>query len=823
MASANPNTESVPERRRAKSMLKNYYSLAAGDNEAANPLHINSPHFNPDMYISKLIKERSLTDLMDHEREIHKEIQSLDSDMQTLVYENYNKFISATDTIRKMKNDFKRMEDEMDGLATNMESITTFSGQISNTLRDRRQQITKLASVHTLLKKLQFLFELPARLNKCIEDGLYSQAVRYYLKAEKVLLQYQHMPSFHGIQMDCNDIVTQLKAKLRVQFRMKEATARQLTESLDLLLQLQEPAEDLCQEFLDHADQKLREDLSVLERQVRLQAQEETPLLPSQLERPAQAYMDSPVDVLEFIDFGCNNFLTNICLVIASYNDMFINRIQDDIDHESTSQFDTIALNKLVNFVMALMNNYFHIVERRIELEKETDDTTILVRALDRFHRRLQAMNSLLPDTDFARTGTDIVSKAGRSKCLSSLETLKRHFADCLTDIRQSLITGKPTSQREGSGPNLSDLLHSAEAVILEQLRTVLSNLQAFLQSDITFSTKHYFRDQFCNEHVRETVVLGFFRHVNEIALEFCDSLHERSSSPPPLLLILSRMCVDFESSTINTMVALTDEYFETDNHSGLTPASTVCAETKDVAQKLINHYVRVQGLIISQMLRKSVETRDWLNTIEPRTVRAVMKRVVEDVTAMDAQVGQLYEEGTRKERSSDSSRRIQSLSAGRHIRQTWSSYTPSTIDNSLISNIQKLFSERIEFFSSVQFSKVSILTGIIKISLKTFLECVRLRTFGRYGLQQIQVDTHYLQLYLWRFVSDETLVHVLLDEILGSTVHRCLDPDPVLMESSVIIKFKNFHLANLTVHNSCIIRLSMLFVNEGNSTNSDD
>jgi len=39
---------------------------------------------------------------------------------------------------------------------------------------------------------------------------------------------------------------------------------------------------------------------------------------------------------------------------------------------------------------------------------------------------------------------------------------------------------------------------------------------------------------------------------------------------------------------------------------------------------------------------------------------------------------------------------------------------------------------------------------------LQTFLECVRLRTFSRYGLQQIQVDTHYLQLYLWRFVADE-------------------------------------------------------------------
>lgn len=49
--------------------------------------------------------------------------------------------------------------------------------------------------------------------------------------------------------------------------------------------------------------------------------------------------------------------------------------------------------------------------------------------------------------------------------------------------------------------------------------------------------------------------------------------------------------------------------------------------------------FFQVQGLIISQMLRKSVETRDWVNTIEPRNVRAVMKRVVEDTTSIDVQV----------------------------------------------------------------------------------------------------------------------------------------------------------------------------------------
>lgn len=33
---------------------------------------------------------------------LYKQIQTLDSEMQTLIYENYNKFISATETVKKV-------------------------------------------------------------------------------------------------------------------------------------------------------------------------------------------------------------------------------------------------------------------------------------------------------------------------------------------------------------------------------------------------------------------------------------------------------------------------------------------------------------------------------------------------------------------------------------------------------------------------------------------------------------------------------------------------------------------------------------------------
>lgn len=74
-----------------------------------------------------------------------------------------------------MKYDFNQMEESMDLLAKNMDSITSFSEQISTTLQGTRGQIMRLSSVHTLLKKLQFLFKLPNNLKDKINEENYSQ------------------------------------------------------------------------------------------------------------------------------------------------------------------------------------------------------------------------------------------------------------------------------------------------------------------------------------------------------------------------------------------------------------------------------------------------------------------------------------------------------------------------------------------------------------------------------------------------------------------------------------------------------------------------
>lgn len=113
----------------------------------------------------------------------------------------------------------------------------------------------------------------------------------------------------------------------------------------------------------------------------------------------------------------------------------------------------------------------------------------------------------------------------------------------------------------------------------------------------------------------------------------------------------------------LSAQLTTTDELFSIEEYTSseniVTTESEMCNCFQNAAQNLLNHYVRIQGLTVSQMLRKSVETRDWLHTIEPRTVRAVMKRVFEDMTAIDSQVAVLYEDNEGQvDRSSDSSRK---------------------------------------------------------------------------------------------------------------------------------------------------------------------
>ena len=81
------------------------------------------------------------------------DIKTLDSDMQMLVYENYNKFISATETIKKMKSNVEAMDEDMESVRVKMESITLKTTLIDQSLAEKRTKIDKLVRIKRLLNR----------------------------------------------------------------------------------------------------------------------------------------------------------------------------------------------------------------------------------------------------------------------------------------------------------------------------------------------------------------------------------------------------------------------------------------------------------------------------------------------------------------------------------------------------------------------------------------------------------------------------------------------------------------------------------------------
>lgn len=318
-----------------------------------------------------------------------------------------------------------------------------------------------------------------------------------------------------------------------------------------------------------------------------------------------------------------------------------------------------------------------------------------------------------------------------------------------MSSLRLQLATTVRQSDGDSPGPNLNEMISTLYFSVIEKAKGVLQDLLIFLLPDWSFNLKSSYKEIFCVTGIRENLLVVYLRYILETVRNFSDS-----QPPPSLLLILVKVCLEFDHSGIHTLISQADDLYEIDsvNSAELTHETELCEEARMTAQQLIDSYVRSQGLVLSQMLRKSVESRDWLNCLEPRSVRAVMKRVVEELNAIEIVVNELFShqqqsagggagQGSITTASSDSSRKT-------HFRSNW-----SQLDSAFVN---RLFSERIEIFTSVEFNRTSILTGIIKICLKTMLECIRMKTLSKYGLQQIQVDAHYLQMNLWKFVSDE-------------------------------------------------------------------
>mmetsp|Transcript_2658 Transcript_2658/g.5884 ORF Transcript_2658/g.5884 Transcript_2658/m.5884 type:complete len:253 (-) Transcript_2658:160-918(-) len=192
----------------------------------------------------------------------------------------------------------------------------------------------------------------------------------------------------------------------------------------------------------------------------------------------------------------------------------------------------------------------------------------------------------------------------------------------------------------------------------------------------------------------------------------------------------------------------------------------------------LLAAYVELHGRQLSLMVRRSLAATNWLNHKEPRGPRPMCDLMAERLSRAEAEVVQLVEDTGR----------------GRADERKVRDKGGSTYDAGLAletgnveRNLAKIFREKVKVFGTVQFTQANILAAIIGVGLKSLVECVRLQTLGRAGLQQLQLDCHYLRPTLRRYtgVTAAQVVDSLLDEVVNAGVERSVDPS--LLEPPVL------------------------------------
>ncbi|KAJ1397910.1 vacuolar protein sorting-associated protein 51-like protein [Sesbania bispinosa] len=144
-------------------------------------------------------------------------------------------------------------------------------------------------------------------------------------------------------------------------------------------------------------------------------------------------------------------------------------------------------------------------------------------------------------------------------------------------------------------------------------------------------------------------------------------------------------------------------------------------------------------------------------------------------------EVKQILPRGIRKHHRTDSNgSSASSRSNPLREEKLGRSYTQRARSQLLETHLAKLFKQKVEIFTKVEYTQESVITTIVKLCLKSLQEFVRLQTFNRSGFQQIQLDIQFLRIPLREIVEDEAAIDFLLDEVIVATAERCLDPIPL-------------------------------------------
>jgi len=558
------------DNKRVRNLLKTYYGAGIGESEPTvnDPMNIDGPSFNLNTYFENIIKSSTLPQLIAKDNEMVSEIRTLDGDMKTLVYDNYTKFINATDIIKKMKTNVENMEEGMELLSKNMDLITTCSEKINSTLSVRRDRIDQLSGLQKLLKKLQFLTALPSRLNHCLEMQAYNQAVNYYNSNSGILKQYNHIPSFQNIQTECDEIMKNMKVKLYERLSSVSTPKSDVVESAEILMNLLEPVEKVRSQYLLSRKHQTLDILSTLEKR-------------------------EVTNITDYISDLNKCFLSEYEYNTSSFKSLFINRF-DGSDSNRERKQSSLQLD---DFSKELFNKYLSIAKVKLSSFKDPEQK---IKALEIIYSDVSKLsNSDLTSIDKIN---DIINSSVHDQITYYFENLQTTIKNQIYNMNSTLNT-KGDESLEGNF--LVELSESTSKAIIEDISLLFKNLKPFfLPTQTSFLSRHY-GTIFTKIQVKLQQFFLFLVNIHFIEyLDIIATTSNKEQFSPRFLLVLTSICLYIENKGIGHVIQLMNEFISTVKQGINTQdmsilsfnAPDLCKRIRETGQTILTAFARLKS-----------------------------------------------------------------------------------------------------------------------------------------------------------------------------------------------------------------------------------
>lgn len=236
-ASASPNRGSQPSLRRNRTALREYYNLKKEENQKlegaqeklqghlhndisvseVRPSQMDKKDFDGEAYAKHVLETQSLGQLLKTYNGILTDIRALDAEKKALVYDNYSKLITATETIRKMRSNMDPLNPMASTLDPAIASIYERAAQIKSELRSsmtpaqRAKAELSALDREKLARKLKSkalvnqILDTPQRLRILVAEGKVDEAKVEWKGPEEILMRWKEEGRGGVDVQDCID------------------------------------------------------------------------------------------------------------------------------------------------------------------------------------------------------------------------------------------------------------------------------------------------------------------------------------------------------------------------------------------------------------------------------------------------------------------------------------------------------------------------------------------------------------------------------------------------------------------------------------------